>query len=217
MKINKCTRILIIANGQINSAKLLNAFARRADCIIAADGGSLICYRKQIYPHFIVGDLDSVDENVLDYFRTRDTEIIHIPDQNRHDLDKALGFALTLKPAVIDVLGAFGKRLDHSLANLVFIQSQTFDIPLQFVDDYGRLSYIHGVYELDLPAGSTVSLFSFLPVAGLSLEGFEYPLHDMDFPDGFNGLSNKTIKIKSKISVRQGSLFLYCLHEDTST
>jgi len=211
----KSGHVLIIANGQIMNKKVLEDYSRKADCIIAANGGSAICYENKIYPHFIVGDLDSIDKVVLDYFK--EAKVIQIHDQNRHDMDKAVGFACTLNPKKIYVLGAFGKRLDHSLANLVFIQSQTFSIPITFIDDFGQLSYIRGNYDLDLPPGRTVSLFSFLPVLGLSLEGFTYPLDNEDFPNGFNGLSNITNSIKSQILIKKGSLFIYCLHENTPT
>ena len=215
MTVNKMISVLIIANGQMKNKELLQSHSRHADCIIAANGGSTICYKNKIQPHYIIGDLDSIDKEVLKHFK--DSEIIHIHDQNRHDLDKAIGFASTLHPAEIIVFGAFGKRLDHSLANLVFIQCQTSEIPLMFIDDYGQLSYVHGIYDLNLPAGRTVSLFSFLPVSGLTLEGFKYALNNVDFPRGFNGLSNSTIREKARISIRQGSLFIYCLHENTPT
>ena len=209
----KTDRVLIIANGQIMNKMVLVDYAQKADCIIAANGGSTICFENKIYPHFIVGDLDSIDKNVCDYFK--EAEVVHIHDQNRHDMDKAVGFACTLNPKKIYILGAFGKRLDHSLANLVFIQSHKFSIPITCIDDYGQLSYIRGNYDLGLPPGRTVSLFSFLPVLGLSLEGFAYPLKKADFPNGFNGLSNITNSVKSRISIKKGSLFIYRLHENT--
>jgi len=215
MNHRKTSHVLIIANGQMMNKKLLGDYIRQADCIIAADGGSTICYENKIHPHFIVGDLDSIDRIALDYFK--DAEVIHIHDQNRHDLDKAVGFACRLDPDRIFILGAFGKRLDHSLANLVFIQTQTFSIPIIFIDDYGKLTYTRENYELNLPPGRTVSLFSFLPVSGLSLEGFEYRLHNADFPNGFNGLSNVINSTKSRILIKKGSLFIYCLHENTPT
>jgi thiamine pyrophosphokinase len=215
MSEKKIKSILIIANGQMANQKLIQNHVRDSDCIIAADGGSNYCYENNIYPKFIIGDLDSISQNVLSFFKA--AEIIRISDQDRHDLDKAISFARTLNPEKIIILGAFGKRIDHSLANLVFIQTKSTKIPLIFVDDYGQLTYITGEVELNLPAGKTISLFSFLPVFGISLEGFEFPLANKNFPHGFNGLSNKTTRGKSRISIGRGSLFLYCLHENTAT
>ena len=125
----KTDRVLIIANGQIMNKMVLVDYAQKADCIIAANGGSTICYENKIYPHFIVGDLDSIDKNVCDYFK--EAEVVHIHDQNRHDMDKAVGFACTLNPKKIYILGAFGKRHAEDLnARLLCFQGQIFAQPL---------------------------------------------------------------------------------------
>ncbi len=55
---NNSNVILIIANGRAPGNKLLNILATEADIIIACDGGANICYKNNIAPDFIVGDLD---------------------------------------------------------------------------------------------------------------------------------------------------------------
>ena len=215
MKYNQVKSVLIVANGQLPKKSILNNLVMISDCIIAADGGSNHCYKREIYPHFIVGDLDSVQVKVLSYFK--DAEIIRLPDQNSHDLDKAIGFAKTFRPEIIRVVAAFGKRADHSLANLILLQSQFADVSLEFYDDYGKLSLITGKTILNMPQGKTVSLFSFLPVYGLSLAGFKYPIKNEDFPNGFNGLSNVISNPRAQIMIREGFLFIYTTHENTST
>jgi len=57
-------------------------------------------------------------------------------------------------------------------------------------------------------------LFSFLPIAGLSLNGFQYSLSDADYPNGFSGLSNVILQKNPVIRIKKGSLFLYISHED---
>ena len=174
MNTKQIKSVLVVANGQPPKDSLLKSLVAKSDCIIAANGGSNLCYQRKVYPDFIVGDLDSTRSKVLSYFK--DAEIIRLPDQNRHDLDKAIGFALTLRPEIIRVAAAFGKRLDHSLANLLLLQSQVNEAPLEFYDDCGKLSMVRGDTMLELPIGKTISLFSFLPVYGLSLSGFKYSL-----------------------------------------
>jgi thiamine pyrophosphokinase len=206
--------ILIIANGELPQKGIFQKLVKESDCIVAVDGGSNICYEYNIYPHFIIGDLDSIDQKVSAHFH--DSEIIHLQDQNRHDLDKAIEFTRTLNPERIMVIGAFGKRLDHSLANLLLLQSMPFDCSIIFYDDYGQLSVIQGIQQLNLQVNTTVSLFSFLPVFGLSLEGFKYSLQDQNFPEGFNGLSNITVTNQVKILIKSGSIFLYIIYDDVT-
>jgi len=205
--------ILIIANGEPPDDDLLNKLIDQSDIIIAADGGSNICFQKNIYPDFIIGDLDSIEPHVLSHFR--DCEIIKISDQNTHDLKKAVEFCKTLKPEIIRISAAFGKRLDHSLANLLLFQESFSKIKIEFHDAYGRLSMISGEQKLTIPVGQIVSLFSFLPVIGLSISGFKYSLNDEDYPNGFNGLSNVIEQESVRIMIKKGSLFIYITNEYT--
>jgi thiamine pyrophosphokinase len=204
--------ILIIANGEQLRKDILHPLLERVDCIIAVDGGSNCCFEQNIYPHYIIGDLDSINDDVLNHYH--ESKILHLPNQNRHDLDKALEFSLSLNPQNITVVGAFGKRLDHSIANLYLVQSIQTRCPISFFDNYGKLSLISGTHQLDNLINRTTSLFSFLPVYGLYLEGFKYPLANQDLPGGFNGLSNVIISDQAKIKVKSGSLFLYILYEN---
>lgn len=215
MNLKQIKSVLVIANGQPPKDPLLQSLIAKSDCIIAADGGSNLCYQRKIYPHFIVGDLDSARSKVLSHFK--DTEIIRLPDQNKHDLDKAISFALALKPEVIRVVAAFGKRLDHSLANLLLLQSQFNHAPLEFYDDCGKLSMVSGDTILDLPLGQAISLFSFLPVYGLTLSGFKYSMQSKDFPYGFNGLSNIISSKRAHISIKEGLLFIYTTDGNNTT
>jgi len=212
MQNGRVESILIIANGEAPCDRLLYDLVRKSDCIIAADGGSNLCHEKNIYPHFIVGDLDSIQPHVLPHFK--DAEIIQLSDQYTHDLDKAVNYAKSLNPNIIRVVGAFGKRLDHSVANLLLLQITHGNFRIEFYDNYGHLTLISQDISLDLAPGHTVSLFSFLPVWGVSLKGFKYPLNNEDFPDGFIGLSNLTDTKDAHISLKKGSLFLYITHEN---
>jgi thiamine pyrophosphokinase len=206
--------ILIIANGQLPYKEAFLKIVKEVNCIIAVDGGSNICYTYNISPHYIIGDLDSVESEIYEHFH--DVKIIHRKDQNRHDMDKGLEFAQSLNPERIWVLGAFGKRLDHSIANLLVLQSSQINCPIKFIDEYGELSLITGSNKLNCTIGHTISLFSFLPIQGLSLEGFKYPVKNKNFPEGFNGVSNITISKHPKIIIKSGSLFIYIIHENIS-
>ena len=214
MKSEQIKSILIIANGEPPRDTLIKKLVDKSDCIIAADGGSNFCYKKNIYPHFIIGDLDSIDPETISHFK--DAEVIRLAEQNTHDLDKAITFAKTFKPVVIRIVAAFGRRLDHSIANLLFLQSDSDQVILEFFDDQGQLTAISCDQTINLPIGQTVSLFSFLPVYGLSLRGFKYSLHNKDFPKGFNGLSNTIAADDAQISIKKGLLFLYIFYEDNS-
>jgi thiamine pyrophosphokinase len=205
----KSRDILIVANGQPPAQKVWQQLLQKSQRIIAADGGSTICYQHGIQPDFIIGDLDSFQSELHDFFKS--TRIIHEPDQNSHDLEKAIEFARTLNPEKIRIAGAFGKRADQTLANLLTLQTKLLPGQLEFYDDLGCLEIITAEHELNLPVGQIVSLFSFQQVRGISLQGFKYTLQDADYEQGFNGLSNVITHRPARISIKQGSLFLYIL------
>jgi len=206
---NKTQNLLIIANGLPPAPKILQKLAGEASLIIAINGGSVICFHNNIQPDYIIGDLDSLRPELRDYFEH--AKIVHRPDQNYNDLEKAIEFARKLKAERIKIVAAFGKRADQTLANLLILQSRYKKVPLEFYDDFGKLEIISGNTTLDLPANQLLSLFSFLPVHGITLEGFKYPLQNADFPKGFNGLSNLITIPPVLINIRKGSLFLYTL------
>ena len=208
---NNCNSILIIANGQAPKKHLLQNLTKKANCIIAADGGSNICYSHNIYPDYIIGDFDSIDNKLKKHFR--DAEFIYRPDQDEHDLLKALKFCETLKPKTVVVTATFGKRIDHTLSNLFILQKQKFKFSIEFIADYGKVFIITKKSNLKLPISHPISLISFAPVFGITLKGFKYPLNNKNFPKGFNGVSNEISEIHSAISVTKGSLIAFIPHE----
>jgi thiamine pyrophosphokinase len=208
---NNPLSILIIANGLPPESETLQKLAGEASGIIAINGGSVICFHHNIQPDYIIGDLDSLRPELHDYFEK--AKFVHRPDQDYNDLEKAIEFARKLKPGKIKIVSAFGKRADHTLANLLVLQSKYKKMPLVFYDGFGTLEIICRETILDLPVNRLISLFSFLPVHGITLEGFKYSLLNADYPKGFNGLSNLITNPPARITVRKGSLFLYTLLE----
>ena len=204
--------VVIIANGEALKPKLRN-FLSDADTIIAADGGVINCKIANIIPDFIVGDLDSIRFDLKKIFLT--AEIIHNPDQETTDMEKALNLSISLKPMKIKVFSAFGKRTDHTVGNiLVFTKLVQFisdkSIDMEIFDNFGKMKILKsGTHEIKGEIGSTVSLFSLNPIQNLTLKGFRYNLKNQDYPNTFLGISNVYESEICKINFDSGILFLY--------
>ena len=211
MKQSILKSVLIIANGQAPKKQLLQTLVEESDCIIAADGGSNICFKNNIYPDYIIGDFDSIDNKLKKHFKN--SEFIYRPEQDEHDLLKALKFCKTLKPQKVITTAVFGKRIDHTLSNMFILQKQKFKFPIEFVDNYGRVFLINKKQEFSLPPKHPISLLSYNPVFGITLKGFKYNLTEKDFPDGFNGVSNEISKSPASISIKKGTLIAIVPHE----
>ena len=67
----------IILNGKINDYKFIKSIIKNEnyDYIICADGGANHAYEMEIIPDFIIGDLDSAKENIVDYYRNHNVKV----------------------------------------------------------------------------------------------------------------------------------------------
>lgn len=202
--------VLIIANGECPRHEILFGLAENAGTIIAADGGCLHCLEHQIKPDFIVGDLDSATPDLEVNFP--ESKIIHIQEQETTDLEKALNLALTLNPSKITLIAVSGRRIDHSIANLLIFQQYSEQVKLEIRDNDGVLRILPpGQHTLSLPPGSLISCFSLQPIRELTLTGFRYPLTGGSYDPTFSGISNITLETEARISFSEGRLFLYTL------
>mmetsp|Transcript_11578 Transcript_11578/g.22780 ORF Transcript_11578/g.22780 Transcript_11578/m.22780 type:complete len:420 (-) Transcript_11578:709-1968(-) len=92
-------------------------------------------------PNLIIGDQDSIDPRTRDLFEARGTRVMHVPDQDSHDLEKALRAIAELqeetmpgKRFIVIVLGATGGRVDHQFAN--------FSMLFKFYDKFHDLFFL---------------------------------------------------------------------------
>ena len=88
-------------------------------------------------PDCIIGDMDSIDMDTLNFFKSQheDTRVENLEkDQDSTDLEKAIRFIQTnfnqVKQKQIVALPAFGGRIDHTLSAmhvLCKIQTELFE------------------------------------------------------------------------------------------
>jgi len=207
------TPIAIFANGEAVSAATVKRFLPADALVIAADGGANLCRDIHISPHYLVGDFDSVSADIKRHFPK--SQIIERPSQDYTDLEKAIQFALELHPVSITVFSALGRRGDHTLGNLLILQRFETDIPMQIIDNYGRLQVLKpGSYTLRGNLRQTVSFVSFGPVKNLRLEGFRYSVSEKELREDFLGISNVYENESCVITFDTGKIFFYEIFAD---
>ena len=94
---------------------------------MCADGASnhLFDSGETTIPKAIVGDLDSARPEVLAHYRSKGTEIIDLShDQDSTDFEKAISYVKKHSPQTIIGYGAFGGRIDHTLAAIHILKNQ---------------------------------------------------------------------------------------------
>lgn len=183
MIVSKNEPITLIGGGDPDQISLSLAL-RHSSSLVAADGGADRALEFGFAPQAVIGDFDSVTENALAQIPPEQQH--RIAEQDSTDFEKALREIEA--PLVIGV-GFTGARMDHQLA--------VFNTLVRFPDKRCLLLGAHEVvflcpptFLLELPKGSTVSLFAMGAVEGVS-DGLEWPIRGLHFaPDGQSGTSN---------------------------
>lgn len=208
-------RVVIISGGDITDELTLRSLLGKNIGVIGVDRGIEFLYRHKIIPNYIVGDFDSVSEEVARYYREETDVPIkeYNPVKDASDTEIAIRLAMTIGATEIEIHGATGGRLDHLWANVqcLYIPLKK-DIKATLVDPQNRIS-LHDedfVLNKEEAYGQYFSLFPLGEVVhGLTLEGAKYPLknHTMEPQDSLC-VSNEIKDEAVKVSFRTGTLIL---------
>ena len=177
------------------------------DVICATDGAYQHLKEKNITPHFISGDFDSLQD------LPKDIEVIHTPNQDFTDFDKILQILFDKGFTKIDIFGASGKEQDHFLGNLNTTIQWKNKLKLTFFDDYSRYFLADKSTEITNCKDKIVSLVPFPKASNIITEGLQYPLKKESLTFGERiGTRNKAIKNTVKITFETGELFIFINH-----
>lgn len=190
---------------------------RRADLVIATDGGALPLLRAGIVPRIAIGDMDSVDAASLRILAERGADVRRFPRaKDETDLELALLAACEAGAASIDIFGALGGRWDHTLANVALLAlPELRERRVRLLADDQTLYLVRDIAQIDGKVGDTVSL---IPLAGdahgVTTEGLQYVLRDATLAfERARGISNVLLEPPGRVSLREG-LLLVVHHDD---
>jgi thiamine pyrophosphokinase len=168
---------LLVANAPLRWSPNLAATAAAADPLIAADGGANHLARLGLRPAAVIGDLDSIRGDVRAWLGEK--SMVHRPDQDRTDLDKALDYAFDeLGVEALTVLAALGGRSDHDVANLGLLARLAMGENLVFAADNQTILAVSGDASLASKPGETWSFWTFDPKVNVTIEGVRWPVRD---------------------------------------
>jgi len=196
-------RTILIVAGGVASADEVREAAKDADFVIAADGGFSLASQAGLRVDLLVGDMDSLD-CVPEHVPT-----LKFPqEKDATDLELALDYACGLNPERILVVGAFGARLDHTLANANLLEK--YNLPVVLFHQGFRVYLVWDELEIPAALGDLVSLIPLsAEVQGIFTWGLRYPLQDgVLFRASTRGVSNEVIGLPCGVRVREGKLLL---------
>lgn len=207
-------RAIIFANGEFAAWPDRLEIRPDRDLIICADGGLTHCLAHGFSPAMVVGDLDSADPDQLADLAEQGGEIIRHPARkDETDLELALALAKERGVEEVIVLGALGRRLDMTLANITLLADPAWQGLKVSLLDRSRQAYCltgPGRTPLTGRPGGTVSLIPLSArVTGVTLIGLEYPLNDAVLTIGSSrGVSNVLIGDKAAVRIESGRVII---------
>lgn len=209
---------LIFAGGNVKDYEFIKKYEGFYDIVICADSGALHALNAGLKPDFLIGDMDSIPENVFEYIKKLNTKIIYYPkEKDFTDTELAVEYALSLGVKKAIIVAGIGTRPDHSLANIfLLVKYLKKGLELKIVDKDFEIFLIKGEKEIEGEKGDLLSLIPVTEfVEDIYTEGLYYPLKGETLGFGTSrGISNVFLDNKSKISLKKGILLGIRVHSN---
>lgn len=177
---------VVLANGDYPTNPLPLKVLAEAPYVVCCDGGADEYIRRGHTPDVIIGDGDSLSEEN----RTKHADILHrISDQETNDQTKAVHYLMAQGKRRIAIVGATGKREDHTLGNLsLLIDYMRAGGEVRTYTDYGIFIPCQGTRTFPCHPGQQISIINF-NACKLHGKGLVYPLSD--FTNWWQGTLNE--------------------------
>jgi thiamine pyrophosphokinase len=189
-------------NGKIPSSDFFKVALPSGLPIYAIDGAANSLNKIGVAPTLILGDLDSVIDEVAKQYPT-----LCLPDQNFSDLQKSLLYLEQNDMLPTIMVGIDGGCIDHILNNInIFVECGSI-----FVTEYMVCYAVRDNITLRNPLRTKISLFG-IPSARVSSHGLKWELHNADlaFP-GQTSCFNRTNSETLTLNVHSGTV-LACVY-----
>ena len=197
---------VILANGDFPEHEIPLSFLKTAQCIICCDGATekLLAFGRE--PEWIVGDLDSISEELKECFFSI---LFQSLDQETNDLTKSVQFCIKNGWDRITILGATGKREDHTIGNLSLLADYGKNAQVQLLTNYGVFNPQSQSTVYESYPGQQVSIFSLSPTTLFTTQNLVYPLQKRTLTSWWQGTLNEAAADSFNIIVDQGEILVF--------
>ena len=210
---------IVVALGGDADPGHVRGVLRRAQLVIAADGGAAHVEAAGGVCDVIVGDQDSLHPETLDRARAAGAEIRDFPTaKDATDGELALHEAVRRGATSITIVGALGgPRVDHLLANVALLAHPSLRRVDTVIEDASqRLWLVSASSAWNGTVGDRVTLLSVAGDAhGVTTQGLRYALRDGTLRHGSSlGVSNEMSAPRAELTVTRGSVLV--IHQPQS-
>jgi len=201
------SKTIILAGAHIDDYDWLGQQINRRDTVICADSGARHAKALDIVPDIIIGDFDSIDQSLLDFYGDQ-CAVIHDEDQNKTDLMKALD--QTSHSEIVEIYGAIGQRADHDFSNYLILKEldKPDNIILKSIGETRRV--VKSSITFNGVVGDKIGVFPLSKITNLVFSGLKYPAHALPQAHefGWNGACNEMTQKSASITFNNGILLI---------
>ena len=206
-------KVAILANGDFPRLRTAaRTVLKESEIIVACDGAAATLWRKmRRRADYVIGDFDSLSPAARRGLSVRVDTLVHEADQDTNDLTKAINFCRRQGWRNLVIVGATGKREDHTLGNIFramesgvkILTDEGVFLPFAAEAQKWRLSLKH------LGKGVPISIFATDRNTQMVSVGLEWPLDNLKFENLYCATLNRTISAELDIvSSRPAFVFI---------
>jgi len=197
---------VILCDGQFPEHSIPLEMLNNATEIVCCDGAALklLQYGKQ--PNAIVGDMDSLPE---EYLHKYNDIIFKNSDQESNDQTKAVQWCNNQALNNIAILGATGKREDHTIGNISLLAEYSKFANVIMVTDTGIFVPINKTTKFNCHKQQQISIFAITSSTKISSNGLKYEISEKSFSNWYQGTLNETESNTFSLKIDRGDLIIY--------
>jgi thiamine pyrophosphokinase len=201
---------LIIANGAACNNELLGQLLEWSPLVIVLDSAIERVIELNIKVDVLLGDFDRGFNPEAFVAAQYPIEIIHVPDQNKTDLEKAFDYLIARKIPAVNVIWATGRRADHTITNLTNMVSYRNSLKIVIHDDHSKIFLLPRNFQKWYTKETIISLIPIGKVDGISTQNLVYPLNNESLMMGYRTGSSNSVAADGIVTINHsdGDLLL---------
>ena len=202
---------VILADGSFPDHNIPLGYLRNAERIICCDGSVNNLLKTCIEPLAIVGDLDSLDKEIAIKYSDR---LFLDKNQETNDLTKAVRWCIERGFKDLVIIGATGKREDHTLGNISLLAEYVREVNVMMITDTGVFSPFLERCTISSFPGQQISIFSIDPKAEVTSVGLKYELIRKRLHNWWSATLNAALGDSFELFFSGGPLIVYLKFQD---
>ena len=206
---------VILADGDFPKEEQPLSVLRSAARIVCCDGSAASLAGFGLEPTVVIGDLDSLPAEFKTRFADR---LIHVREQETNDLTKAFTYCREQGWDNIAILGATGKREDHTLGNLSLLADYSELVPnLKFITNYGMFFIAQKSGDFPAIPGQQISIIALQTGTPVTSSGLKYPMDKLVLNRWWQATLNEALSDNFHLDFPEGTqLLIFQEHQKNS-